>query len=58
MNVKIDKDELYPFYAKSVSRSMLDVTFDVPDETLERWKQVMSDFYDVQAGMEAYYREN
>ena len=58
MRIGIDKDELYPFYAKSVSRSMLDVTFDVPVETLERWKQVMSDFYDVQAEMEAYYRAN
>ena len=49
MNVKIDKGEMYTYYSVGAWGQK---ECDTPKATLARWKQVMSDFYDVQAEME------
>lgn len=54
MNVKIDKDEMYPFYSVSHWGQK---ECDVPKAILERWNQVMDDFNVIQDEMEAYYHE-
>lgn len=51
--VKIDNDEVYPFYRLDLKYGGLDAT--IADQTLERWNRVMAEFWVVQGEMEGVH---
>lgn len=55
MKVRMDADELYPFYAASPDWDM-GKEVEVPDEVFAYWQDVMSQFSVVQSQMRAYMR--
>ena len=58
MKVKIDADELYPFYNFYEDAPLYGLEVDVPDTTLAHWRNVMEDFYAVQDQMRSYARRS
>lgn len=55
MKVTIKESEQYPFFHIEANQGKWSI--EVPDETLERWKRVMEEFWEVQKEMEGVSEE-
>ncbi len=61
VNIIIDEDELYPFYNFETMKDQESVpkymkAAQISQETHDRWKRIMNEFWEIQKEMKAMYR--